>query len=68
LDLETQPVKKRPPTRSKPIEELIGYEEAASEDEDDIWNYTLKKDNLKPQKNITKEYICPANPIEQPKE
>jgi len=33
---------------------MIGYEEAASEDEDDIWNYTLrdgKKQNLKPPKS-----------------
>lgn len=58
LDLETKPSRKRPPTQQRRIEELIGYEDVASEDEDDYWNFTLKegkKENLKPLKDIAEE-------------
>lgn len=52
LDLETKPTLKKKFGLGNCIEELIGYEEANSEEDDDIWNNNkkVKPDNKKPHK------------------
>lgn len=60
LDLEMKPIQKKKPIKPQQenIEEVIGYENADSEQEDELWNYTLKnvkRDIKQITKSISKE-------------